>query len=159
MKMKHLLGLPLATSQRLARLRFLVLLMVLLVLMVVIVVMVIVVLGRSVDNPQTRVVGLQRGRAAAVFLHLMVNIGRFMVGVVVAKLSRALVDDVEGRCLLLVVDCSRLVDRVVVRLSLEVHRALHVLQLGRGRQDGNQQQKRPHFHTSPKDQADCKLVN
>ena len=129
-------------------------------LMVVIVVMVIVVLGRSVDNPQTsRVVGLQRGRAAAVFLHLMVNIGRFMVGVVVAKLSRALVDDVEGRCLLLVVDCSRLVDRVVVRLSLEVHRALHVFQLGRGRQDGNQQQKRPHFHTSPKDQADCKLVN
>ena len=109
--MKHLLGLPLATSQRLARLRFLVLLMVLLVLMVVIVVMVIVVLGRSVDNPQTsRVVGLQRGRAAAVFLHLMVNIGRFMVGVVVAKLSRALVDDVEGRCLLLVVDCSRRVD-------------------------------------------------
>ena len=137
--MKHLLGLPLATSQRLARLRFLVLLMVLLVLMVVIVVMVIVVLGRSVDNPQTsRVVGLQRGRAAAVFLLLVVNIGRFMVGVVVAKLSRALVDDVEGRCLLLVVDCSRLVDRVVVRLSLEVHRALHVLQLGRGRQDGNQ---------------------
>ena len=143
--MKHLLGLPLATSQRLARLRFLVLLVVLLVLMVVIVVMVIVVLGRSVDNPQTRVVGLQRGRAAAVFLHLMVNIGRFMVGVVVAKLSRALVDDVEGRCLLLVVDCSRLVDRVVVRLAFEVHRALHVLQLGRGRQDGNQQQKRPHF--------------
>ena len=139
MKMKHLLGLPLATSQRLARLRFLVLLMVLLVLMVVIVVMVIVGLGRSVDNPQTRVVGLQRGRAAAVFLHLVVNIGRFLVGVVVAKLSsRALVDGVEGRCLLLVVDCSRLVDRVVVRLSFEVHRALHVLQLGRGRQDGNQ---------------------
>ena len=108
-------------------------------LMVVIVVMVIVGLGRSVDNPQTRVVGLQRGRAAAVFLHLMVNIGRFMVGVVVAKLSsRALVDGVEGRCLLLVVDCSRLVDRVVVRLSFEVHRALHVLQLGRGRHDGNQ---------------------
>ena len=129
--MKHLLGLPLATSQRLARLRFLVLLMMLLVLMVVIVVMVIVGFGRSVDNPQTRVVGLQRGRAAAVFLHLVVNIGRFLVGVVVAKLSsRALVDGVEGRCLLLVVDCSRLVDRVVVRLSLEVHRALHVLQLG-----------------------------
>ena len=137
MKMKHLLGLPLATSQRLARLRFLVLLMMLLVLMVVIVVMVIVGFGRSVDNPQTRVVGLQRGRAAAVFLHLVVN--RFMVSVVVAKLSsRALVDGVEGRCLLLVVDCSRLVDRVVVRLSFEVHRALHVLQLGRGRQDGNQ---------------------
>ena len=136
--MKHLLGLPLATSQRLARLRFLVLLMMLLVLMVVIVVlMVIVGLGRSVDNPQTRVVGLQRGRAAAVFLHLVVN--RFMVSVVVAKLSsRALVDGVEGRCLLLVVDCSRLVDRVVVRPSFEVHRALHVLQLGRGRQDGNQ---------------------
>ena len=105
-------------------------------MIVVIVVMVVVGLGRSVDNPQTRVVGLQRGRAAAVFLHLMVN--RFMVGVVVAKLSRALVDGVEGRCLLLVVDCSRLVDRVVVRLSFEVHRALHVLQLGRGRQDGNQ---------------------
>ena len=129
MKMKHLLGLPLATSQRLARLRFLVLLMMLLVLMVVIVVMVILGFGRSVDNPQTRVVGLQRGRAAAVFLHLVVN--RFMVGVVVAKLSsRALVDGVEGRCLLLVVDCSRLVDRVVVRPSFEVHRALHVLQLG-----------------------------
>ena len=143
MKVKHLLGLPLATSQRLARLRFLVLLMVLLVLMVVllvvIVVMVIVGLGGSVDNPQTRVVGLQRGRAAAVFLHLVVNIGSFMVGVVVAKLSsRALVHGVEGRCLLLVVDCSRLVDRVLVRLSFEVHRALHVLQLGRGRQDGNQ---------------------
>ena len=141
MKVKHLLGLSLATSQRLARLRFLVLLMVLLVLMVVIVVlMVIVGLGRSVDNPQTsRVVGLQRGRAAAVFLHLVVNIGRFLVGVIVAKLSsRALVDGVEGRCLLLVVDCSRVVDRVVVRLSFEVHRALHVLQLGRGRQDGNQ---------------------
>ena len=121
-------------------------------------VMVVVGLGRSVDNPQTRVVGLQRGRAAAVLLHLMVN--RFMVGVVVAKLSsRALVDSVEGRCLLLVVDCSRLVDRVLVRLSFEVHRALHVLQLGRGRQDGNQKQKRPHFHISPKDQADCKLVN
>ena len=101
--------------------------------------MVIVGLGRSVDNPQTGVVGLQRGRAAAVFLHLVVNIGRFLVGVVVAKLSsRALVDGVEGRCLLLVVDCSRVVDRVVVRLSFEVHRALHVLQLGRGRQDGNQ---------------------
>ena len=74
------------------------------------VLMVIVGLGRSVDNPQTRVVGLQRGRAAAVFLHLVVNIGRFLVSVVVAKLSRALVDGVEGRCLLLVVDCSRLVE-------------------------------------------------
>ena len=108
------------------------------VVMVMIVVMVVVGLGRSVDNPQTGVVGLQRGRAAAVFLHLVVNIDRFLVGVVVAKLSRALVDGVEGRCLFLVVDCSRLVDRVVVRLSFEVHRALHVLQLGRGRQDGNQ---------------------
>merc|ERR1712130_422336 len=136
----YLLRLPLTTSQRLTSLLLLLMLMVVLMVLVVVVVMLVVTImcsGWTVDNPQARTAVKNGEGTAAVF---MVTVGMFgmlsMVGMVMTKLSRVVVDGVEGRCLLLVDDCPSavlvvVVVVVVVVLSfwIKMDCALNVLQL------------------------------
>merc|ERR1712130_967858 len=118
----YLLRLPLTTSQRLTSLLLLLMLMV-----VVMLVMTIMCSGWTVDNPQARTAVKNGEGTAAVF---MVTVG--MVGMLMTKLSRVVVDGVEGRCLLLVDDCPSavlVVVVVVVSFWIKMDCALNVLQL------------------------------
>ena len=105
-------------------------------LMVVVVVLVVTIMcsGWTVDNPQARTAVNGEG-TAAVFMVTVSMVGMLsmvsmvgMVSMVMTKLSRVVVDGVEGRCLLLVDDCpSAVVD--VVSFWIKMDCALNVLQL------------------------------
>ena len=98
-------------------------------LMVVVVVLVVTIMcsGWTVDDPQART-AVNREGTAAVFMVTVSMVGMLsMVSMVMTKLSRVVVDGVEGRCLLLVDDCPSAV--LVVSFWIKMDCALNVLQL------------------------------
>ena len=104
-------------------------------LMVVVVVLVVTIMcsGWTVDDPQARTAVNGEG-TAAVFMVTVSMVGMLsMVSMVMTKLSRVVVDGVEGRCLLLVDDCPSAVVVVVVddvvSFWIKMDCALNVLQL------------------------------
>ena len=101
--------------------------------MVVVLVVTIICSGWTVDNPQARTAVNGEG-TAAVFMVTVSMVGMLsMVSMVMTKLSRVVVDGVEGRCLLLVDDCPSAVVVVVVddvvSFWIKMDCALNVLQL------------------------------
>ena len=91
--------------------------------------------GWTVDDPQART-AVDREGTAAVFMVIVSMVGMLsMVSMVMTKLSRVVVDGVEGRCLLLVDDCPSAVLVVVVVVDdvvsfwIKMDCALNVLQL------------------------------
>ena len=89
--------------------------------------------GWTVDDPQART-AVNREGTAAVFMVTVSMVGMLsMVSMVMTKLSRVVVDGVEGRCLLLVDDCPSVVVVVVVddvvSFWIKMDCALNVLQL------------------------------